>query len=91
MSATQQYLINQAQMQANNLTQQAMNEAYDVVNELEAYNMMQEAILAVQLTTLAYQMYATVQQLCQSYGTPHANSLPPPLPLPSPRSALQPG
>lgn len=68
VSATQQYLINQAQMRADNSTQHAMNQAYDVVNELSAYNMMQEGILTVQLTTLAYQMYATVHQLCQGYA-----------------------
>jgi hypothetical protein len=68
VSATQQYLINQAQMQAHNATQHAMNQAYDVVNEFTKYNVMQEGILSIQLTTLDYQMYATVQQLCQSYA-----------------------
>jgi len=68
VSAMQQSLINQAQIHAHNATQHAMNQAYDVVDEFMAYNLMQESILTIQLTTLALQMYSTIQQVCQSYS-----------------------
>jgi len=67
VAAVQQYLINAAQRKANQHAQAAMKDAYKVASERKAYDMMQESILGVQMTTLALQMQTTMQQLCESY------------------------
>ena len=67
VASVQQYLINQAQLEAYNQTQNGINDVYKVLDQQNEYNMFQEGILAIQINTLALQMHQTIQQLCQSF------------------------
>mmetsp|Transcript_34539 Transcript_34539/g.90886 ORF Transcript_34539/g.90886 Transcript_34539/m.90886 type:complete len:1145 (-) Transcript_34539:172-3606(-) len=66
VKTVQQYLINAAQLQAYNQTQQGINGVYKVASEEHEYDMLQEGIMTIQMTTLALQMHLTVEQLCQA-------------------------
>ena len=64
----QQLAVNGAQTQAQATTQQAVDDAIGAADYIAEYDMLQQGIIATQMTTLAMQMQNTVRQLCQSFG-----------------------
>lgn len=68
VAALQQYMIDAAQVKAGNHTRSAMEDTYKVLATSTEYDMAQQSIIGVQLSTLALQMQTTTRQLCLSYA-----------------------
>ena len=67
VSDVQQFIINNAQQEAHNMTRAALDRVYTLVESTESHTAMQEMTYATQITSLATQFRVTAAQLCQSY------------------------
>ena len=63
----QQFLVNEAQAQALNETQNAIKNVYGVLNEEHDYDIMQQGVMSIQITTLALQMNVVIEELCSTF------------------------
>ena len=66
VGAVQHYLNLRAQSAASNITRSAITTVYKVTDDLKEYDMLQNGIMAVRMTTLMLQLQVNTHGLCQS-------------------------